>query len=63
MRYLSGKDLADAISPMDLIAAVEQGLRDFALRKTIVPVRQHVNFGENTLLTMSAIAERVFGTK
>lgn len=63
MRYLSGKDLADAISPTDLIAAIEEGLRDFALNKTIMPVRQHVSFGDNTLLTMSGIAERVFGTK
>jgi ornithine cyclodeaminase/alanine dehydrogenase-like protein (mu-crystallin family) len=63
MLYLSGRDLADAVSPTILIAAIEQGLRDFALNKTVVPVRQHVNFADNTLLTMSAIAERVFGTK
>ena len=63
MRYLSGKDLDDLVSPMTLIAALEQALRDFAENKTIVPVRQHVDFGDNTLLTMPAIGEGAFGTK
>lgn len=63
MRYLSGKDLVDLISPTTLIAAIEEALCDFAAHKATVPVRQHVDFGDNTLLTMPAIGEGVFGTK
>jgi ornithine cyclodeaminase/alanine dehydrogenase-like protein (mu-crystallin family) len=63
MRYLSGKDLLDLMSPMLLISAIEEALRDFACKQVNVPMRQHVHFGENTLLTMSAIGKGAFGVK
>jgi len=63
MLYLSSKDLVDLISPAVLIAEIESGLCEFAENKVIVPVRQHVDFGGNTLLTMPAIGERALGVK
>jgi ornithine cyclodeaminase len=63
MRYLSGTDLIGLIPPATLVGAIETGLRDFAARKAIVPVRAHVDFGDNTLLTMPVIGEGAFGTK
>lgn len=63
MRYLSGKDLADLVSPAGLVAALEQGLRDFAAGRATAPTRQHVHFGENILLTMPAIGDGAFGVK
>lgn len=63
MRYLSSKDLADLIPAPTLVAALEEGLRDFAVGKVLVPARQHVKFGDNTLLTMPAITGTAFGVK
>jgi ornithine cyclodeaminase len=63
MRYLSSQDLADLLSPAQVIGTIEHGLGDYAARKAIVPIRQHTDFGESTLLTMPAIGNKVFGTK
>jgi ornithine cyclodeaminase len=63
MRYLSGKDLLDLVPPGTLIAAIEAGLRDFAEQRTIVPVRHHLDFSGNTLLTMPVIGDGAFGAK
>ena len=63
MRYLSGRDLLDLVPPATLVAATEQALRDFAAGEVIAPARQHVDFGENTLLTMPVIGSSAFGTK
>ncbi|MGH8236271.1 MAG: ornithine cyclodeaminase family protein, partial [Steroidobacteraceae bacterium] len=63
MRYLSASDLRDLLPPAALIAAIKQSLCDFALGKVIVPVRQHVESGGRTLLTMPVIAEPAFGAK
>jgi ornithine cyclodeaminase/alanine dehydrogenase-like protein (mu-crystallin family) len=63
MRYLSSKDLIDLISPAALVAAMEEGLRDLSQQKTIVPERLHVEFGDNTLLTMPAIGGGAIGAK
>ncbi|MEP7246360.1 MAG: ornithine cyclodeaminase family protein [Gammaproteobacteria bacterium] len=63
MRYLSGKDLSNLIPPATLVTAIETGLRDFAGRKALVPQRAHLDFGDNTLLTMPVFGEGSFGTK
>jgi ornithine cyclodeaminase/alanine dehydrogenase-like protein (mu-crystallin family) len=63
MRYLSGKDLIDLVSPATLVAAIEKALCDFSELRVTVPARQHVHFGENSLLTMPAIGQSVLGTK
>lgn len=63
MRYLSANDLVNLIPPVTLVAAIEQGLFDFVQDKVIVPARQHLDFGDNTLLSMPVIGEDVFGTK
>jgi ornithine cyclodeaminase/alanine dehydrogenase-like protein (mu-crystallin family) len=63
MRYLSGSDLTDLASPSTLVAALEQGLRDFANAKVLVPKRAHAQLGENIVLTMSALSERTIATK
>jgi ornithine cyclodeaminase/alanine dehydrogenase-like protein (mu-crystallin family) len=63
MRYLSGRDLVDLASPTTLIAALEKGLCDFAANRAIVPVRHHLHFDGNTLLTMPALGEDTFGVK
>jgi len=63
IRYLSSKDLVDLVSPATLVAALEKALCDFSELRVTVPSRQHVHFGENSLLTMPAIGQSVFGTK
>jgi len=63
MHYLSNKDLIDLLSPIELIAELEEGLRDFARGEAVVPTRQHVDFDGNTLLTMPAIGKSEFGVK
>jgi ornithine cyclodeaminase len=63
MRCLTGEDLVDLLSPVALVGVLEQALRDLVEGKAIVPVRQHVNFGDNTLLMMPAIGEGAFGIK
>ena len=63
MRHLSSDDLIDLASPTQLVAAIEQALRDYAENKVAVPVRQHLDFGDSTLLTMPAIGEHSFGVK
>src|SRR5215213_7511750 len=63
MRYLSANDLTDLLSPPVLLAAIEQGLRDFAAGKTLVPQRQHLDLGGVTLLTMPAMGAGAFGVK
>lgn len=63
MRYLAGKDLVDLLPPAVLVAAIEQALHDFAEGKALVPARHHLDFGDNTLLTMPAFGDGAFGTK
>ena len=63
MRHLSCDDLLGLASPTHLVAAIEQALRDYAGNKVTVPVRQHLGFGDSTLLTMPAIGEHSFGVK
>jgi ornithine cyclodeaminase/alanine dehydrogenase-like protein (mu-crystallin family) len=63
MRYLSAKDLTDLVSPPVLLAATEQGLRDFAEGRTLVTQRQQMELGGVTLLTMPAMGEGAFGVK
>jgi ornithine cyclodeaminase len=63
MLYLSAKDLLDLVEPNALVAAMEQALRDFTEGKVIIPARQHVDFGENTLLVMPVIGAGAFGVK
>jgi ornithine cyclodeaminase/alanine dehydrogenase-like protein (mu-crystallin family) len=63
MRYLSANDLVDLVPPATLVRALDRALRDFAAQKVIVPTRQHVDFGGNTLLTMPVIGNGAFGVK
>lgn len=63
MRYLNAHDILGLTAPQTLIAALEQGLQDFAHGKVQVPVRAHIDFGDNTLLTMPVISPEVFGVK
>jgi ornithine cyclodeaminase/alanine dehydrogenase-like protein (mu-crystallin family) len=63
IRYLSGTDLVDLVSPASLVAAVEQALRDFAAGAVAAPPRQHLEFGDNTLLTMPVATADMFGAK
>ena len=63
MIYLSSKDLVDLVSPTALVGAIEEGLRDFAKQTTVIPLREHVYWDENTLLTMPAFGPDTFGVK
>lgn len=63
MLFLSRQDLIELTSTPALIAAVEQGLRDFAAGQVVVPVRQHLDLGESTLLTMPVASRSGFGAK
>jgi ornithine cyclodeaminase/alanine dehydrogenase-like protein (mu-crystallin family) len=63
MRYLSSNDLFDLLSPQTLIAAVEEGLREFSRHEVIVPPRQHVRFDDGMLLSMPVIGRAAFGAK
>lgn len=63
MRYLNAHDILGLTAPETLIAALEQGLQDFAHGRVHVPVRAHVDFGDNTLLTMPVISPEAFGVK
>src|SRR5690242_3830395 len=63
MRYLSAQDLADLVSPAELVDAIEVALRDFAAGKVTVPVRQHLERPDMTLLSMPVIGATAFGAK
>jgi ornithine cyclodeaminase/alanine dehydrogenase-like protein (mu-crystallin family) len=63
MRYLSGEDLVDLILPQVLIASIEEALRDFAAKRIIAPLRQHIDFADNTLLTMPVVGRSALGAK
>jgi ornithine cyclodeaminase len=46
-----------------MVSAIEEALRDYAGNKVVVPVRQHLDFGGNSLLIMPAIGGGAFGVK
>jgi ornithine cyclodeaminase/alanine dehydrogenase-like protein (mu-crystallin family) len=63
MRYLSAADLVDLVPPAALVGIMEQALRDYACGKVIIPGRQHLDFGDSTLLVMPVMGKETFGTK
>jgi ornithine cyclodeaminase len=63
MLYLSGEDLQNLVAPSDLVAVIEQALRDFAQGVVNVPTRGHVGFHGNTLLTMPVTGGAMVGAK
>jgi hypothetical protein len=50
MRYLAASDLANLLAPDEIIFALEQSLRDFALGQVNIPDRQKIQFPGGTLL-------------
>lgn len=44
MRYLAASDLANLLAPGEIIFALEQSLRDFALGQVNIPDRQKIRF-------------------
>lgn len=63
MRYLSEQDLRDLVPPRELIATIERGLIDMLDQKVILRPRDHITFGDNTLLTMPVVGTETFGAK
>jgi ornithine cyclodeaminase len=63
MLYLSRQDLLELLAPTTLVSEIEQGLRDFAAGKVVVPARQHAECGDHTLLTMPVLGQQGVGAK
>lgn len=63
MLALSSDDLIELSSPLELIAAVEMAARSWEAGSAIVPRRLHTEWDGNTLLTMPAVSDGIFGTK
>ena len=63
MKVLSSRDLESLLPPLDVLAAVESALRIYAEGRAVVPDRAHIDFGDNTLLTMPAADSNAVGVK
>jgi ornithine cyclodeaminase/alanine dehydrogenase-like protein (mu-crystallin family) len=63
MRYLAASDLANLLAPDEIIFALEQSLRDFALGQVNIPDRQKIQFPGGTLLSMPVTGPRSLGAK
>lgn len=63
MLCLSENDLLQAVTPVQLIAAVEQALVTVEEGDFLMPDRMHIDHMGNTLLLMPSFAKDRFGTK
>jgi ornithine cyclodeaminase/alanine dehydrogenase-like protein (mu-crystallin family) len=63
MLVLNGKDLEKAISPAELIEAVEEAMLMYEGKNFNMPPRMHAEHEGNVLLLMPAFTSSVFGTK
>jgi ornithine cyclodeaminase/alanine dehydrogenase-like protein (mu-crystallin family) len=60
---LSNDDLAGLLSPLQLIAVVESAVRAEDKNHLIMPMRSHVDWGNNSLFTMPVVGATNFGVK
>jgi ornithine cyclodeaminase len=63
MLCLTENDILKAISPEEIMEAVESALLLYEKKEFHMPMRMHVDYGGNTLLLMPAFIPRVFSTK
>lgn len=63
MLVLSEDDLIGLLPPLQIVAAVEAALRAQEAGHVVAPKRLHVQWDNNTLLTMPAAAEGGLGVK
>jgi len=63
MLCLSEQDLAAAVTPLQVVDAVETAMRLNEGSDCLMPDRAHIEYQGNTLLLMPAFAEGRFGTK
>ena len=59
MLVLSEDELIELLPPQQIVAAIEAALRAQEAGNVIAPKRLHVQWDDNTLLTMPAAAEAV----
>lgn len=63
MIALSDRDISELLSPSELIAAIETVMRLHDEGRTVAPQRLHLEWNNNTLLTMPAAVGDLLGTK
>ncbi len=63
MLYLSGRDMDMAVTPAEVMSAVERAFRLHARGAYEMPARIHLDHRENTVLYMPCFVESIFGTK
>lgn len=63
MLVLNNDDIAGLLSPEEVIATVAAALVANEQNSCLVPKRMHIDFGDNTLLSMPSFSHDYFGTK
>ncbi len=63
MLILNRHDLLDLLPPLQIVEAVERGLRALQAGAVVVPERDHLHWQGNTLLTMPSGNDAFFGVK
>lgn len=63
MLIINQNEIEQAISPDEMVSAIEQAYHLLAHEKTHIPDRMHIDIGDDTLLLMPGFTEAVFGTK
>ncbi|HVI46487.1 MAG TPA: ornithine cyclodeaminase family protein [Chitinophaga sp.] len=63
MLVLNDHEIADLLSPDKVITTVETALVAIEEGACIVPKRMHIDWGENTFLSMPSFSDTYFGTK
>lgn len=63
MLVLCNEILSELLSPLELVAVIEDALRAYNAQVCVVPKRLHVEWDGNTLLAMPAVSDNACGTK
>ena len=63
MLFISKQDMNTAVSPQEMLDRIEKTLLFYETGDFYMPVRSHLDYGDDTLLLMPCFTKEVFGAK